>query len=93
MSAMMTDDIEMLKGLTLRNPAILKLEESEDEAGQPQPIHCSVILKLKIIKAKFILFVNDVERSYHLKVFLEQFSIKSCVPNSEVPLNSQYHTV
>ncbi|KAJ7791396.1 hypothetical protein B0H14DRAFT_3500468 [Mycena olivaceomarginata] len=69
MSAMMTDDVEMLKGLTLRNPAILKLEESEDEAANLS--RYTVILKLKIIKAKFILFVNDVERSYRLKVFLE----------------------
>jgi ATP-dependent RNA helicase DDX56/DBP9 len=52
-----------------------------------------VILKLKLIKGKCILFVNDVERSYRLKLFLEQFSIKSCVLNSELPLNSRYHTV
>ncbi|KAG6896527.1 hypothetical protein C0992_007661 [Termitomyces sp. T32_za158] len=33
MSATMTEDVELLKGLTLRNPAILKLEEDEDEAA------------------------------------------------------------
>ena len=49
-----------------------------------------VILKLKLIKGKCILFVNDVERCYRLKLFLEQFSIKSCVLNSELPLNSRY---
>jgi ATP-dependent RNA helicase DDX56/DBP9 len=48
-----------------------------------------VILKLKLIKGKCILFVNDVDRSYRLKLFLEQFSIKSCVLNSELPLNSR----
>ncbi|KAJ7791648.1 P-loop containing nucleoside triphosphate hydrolase protein [Mycena olivaceomarginata] len=104
MSATMTEDVEMLKGLTLRNPAILKLEESEDEAANlsQYAVRCSeadkflltyVILKLKLIKGKCILFVNDVERSYRLKLFLEQFSIKSCVLNSELPLNSRYHTV
>ncbi|KAI0773230.1 hypothetical protein BD413DRAFT_612127 [Trametes elegans] len=52
-----------------------------------------VILKLRLIKGKCILFVNDVDRCYRLKLFLEQFSIKSCVLNSELPLNSRYHTV
>ncbi|KAJ7289236.1 P-loop containing nucleoside triphosphate hydrolase protein [Mycena rebaudengoi] len=104
MSATMTEDVEMLKGLTLRNPAILKLEEDEDEAANlsQYAVRCTevdkflltyVILKLKLIKGKCILFVNDVERSYRLKLFLEQFSIKSCVLNSELPLNSRYHTV
>ena len=32
MSATMTKDVEALKGLVLRNPAILSLEEDEDEA-------------------------------------------------------------
>ncbi|TFK39929.1 P-loop containing nucleoside triphosphate hydrolase protein, partial [Crucibulum laeve] len=104
MSATMTEDVEMLKGLALRNPAILKLEEAEDEAANlsQYAVRCSevdkflltyVILKLKLIKGKCILFVNDVDRSYRLKLFLEQFSIKSCVLNSELPLNSRYHTV
>ncbi|KAK2463624.1 hypothetical protein APHAL10511_004375 [Amanita phalloides] len=104
MSATMTEDVEMLKGLTLRNPAILKLEENEDEAAKltQYAVRCSevdkflltyVILKLKLIQGKCILFVNDVDRCYRLKLFLEQFSIKSCVLNSELPLNSRYHTV
>ncbi|KAF9561218.1 DEAD-domain-containing protein [Agrocybe pediades] len=104
MSATMTEDVEMLKGLTLRNPAILKLEEDEDEAAllTQYAVRCSevdkflltyVILKLKLIKGKCIIFVNDVDRSYRLKLFLEQFSIKSCVLNSELPLNSRYHVV
>ncbi|KAJ7210448.1 ATP-dependent RNA helicase dbp9 [Mycena pura] len=104
MSATMTEDVEMLKGLTLRNPAILKLEEDEDEAANlsQYAVRCTevdkflltfVILKLKLIKGKCILFVNDVERAYRLKLFLEQFSIKSCVLNSELPLNSRYHVV
>nr|GAT59545.1 predicted protein [Mycena chlorophos] len=104
MSATMTEDVEMLKGLTLRNPAILRLEEDEDEAANltQYSVRCTevdkflltyVILKLKLIKGKCILFVNDVDRSYRLKLFLEQFSIKSCVLNSELPLNSRYHAV
>ncbi|KAG6890082.1 hypothetical protein C0995_012031 [Termitomyces sp. Mi166 len=114
MSATMTEDVELLKGLILRNPAILKLEEDEDEAAHlsQYAVKCSevdkflltyVILKLKLIKGKCIIFVNGVDRSYRLKLFFEQFSIKSCVLNSELPLNSRrvsnrptslrYHTV
>ncbi|THH20440.1 hypothetical protein EUX98_g8583 [Antrodiella citrinella] len=104
MSATMTEDVEALKGLTLRSPVILKLEEDEDEAANltQYSVKCAevdkflltyVILKLKLIKGKCILFVNDVERCYRLKLFLEQFSIKSCVLNSELPLNSRYHVV
>jgi ATP-dependent RNA helicase DDX56/DBP9 len=48
-----------------------------------------VILKLKLIQGKCIIFVNDVDRCYRVKLFLEQFSIKSCVLNSELPLNSR----
>ncbi|THU86224.1 DEAD-domain-containing protein [Dendrothele bispora CBS 962.96] len=104
MSATMTEDVELLKGLTLRSPAILKLEANEDEAAllSQYAVKCSevdkflltyVILKLKLVKGKCLIFVNDVDRSYRLKLFLEQFSIKSCVLNSELPLNSRYHTV
>ncbi|KAJ3967894.1 ATP-dependent RNA helicase dbp9 [Lentinula raphanica] len=105
MSATMTEDVEALKGLlTLRNPAILKLEDGEDEAARltQYSVRCSepdkflltyIILKLKLIRGKAILFVNDVDRSYRLKLFLEQFSIRSCVLNSELPLNMRYHTV
>ncbi|KAG2150290.1 DEAD-domain-containing protein [Suillus bovinus] len=104
MSATMTDDVEALKGLTLRSPAILKLEEDEDGTLllSQYSVQCSevdkflltyVILKLRLIKGKCIVFVNDVDRCYRLKLFLEQFSIKCCVLNSELPLNSRYHTV
>ena len=48
-----------------------------------------VILKLKLIKSKCLPFVNDVERSYRLELFLEQFSIKSCVLNPGLALNSR----
>jgi ATP-dependent RNA helicase DDX56/DBP9 len=51
------------------------------------------VLKLRLIRGKIIMFVNDIERCYKLKLFLEQFSIKTCVLNSELPLNSRYHIV
>ena len=51
------------------------------------------MLKLKLVKGKCLIFVNDLDRCYRLKLFLEQFSIKSCVLNSELPLNSRFHIV
>lgn len=52
-----------------------------------------VIFKLKLIKGKCIIFVGDIDRCYRLKLFLEQFGIRSCVLNSELPFNSRLHIV
>ena len=52
-----------------------------------------VIFKLKLIKGKCIIFVADIDRCYRLKLFFEQFGIKSCVLNSELPVNSRLHVI
>lgn len=52
-------------------------------------LYTFVIIKLKLVRGKIILFVSDIDRCYKLKLFLEQFSIKACVLNSELPLNSR----
>lgn len=52
-----------------------------------------VIFKLKLIKGKCIIFVADIDRCYRLKLFLEQFGIRSCVLNSELPVNTRIHVV
>jgi len=46
-----------------------------------------------LIKGKCIIFVADVDRCYRLKLYLEQFGTKSCVLNSELPVNSRIHVV
>lgn len=46
-----------------------------------------------MVKGKTIIFVGDIDRCYRLKLFLEQFGIKSCVLNSELPVNSRIHVV
>lgn len=53
-----------------------------------------VILKLKLLprigkSAKCLIFVNSVERCFKLKLFLEQFGVKSCVLNGEMPGNTR----
>lgn len=52
-----------------------------------------MIFKLRLIKGKCIIFVADIDRCYRLKLFFEQFGIKSCVLNSELPVNSRVHVV
>ncbi|KAE8354908.1 P-loop containing nucleoside triphosphate hydrolase protein [Aspergillus coremiiformis] len=104
MSATLTAEVDTLKGLFCRSPVILKLEDKEDQgAGVSQfVVRCAedekflltyVIFKLQLIKGKVIIFVDDVDRCYRVKLFLEQFGIKSCVLNSELPINSRIHVV
>lgn len=52
-----------------------------------------VIFKLRLIQGKCIIFVADIDRSYRLKLFFEQFGIRSCILNSELPVNSRIHIV
>lgn len=101
MSATLTDEIQELKKSICRNPAILKLEEAERDTDTLTQYYVEtteedkflliyVILKLGLLKGKCIVFVNDVERCYRVKLFLEQFGIRSCVLNARLPLNSRY---
>ena len=83
----------------------LKLQESQlpgpDQLQQFQVI-CETeedkflllyaLLKLSLIRGKSLLFVNTLERSYRLRLFLEQFSIPTCVLNGELPLRSRSAT-
>lgn len=105
MSATMTSDVSKLKGLLLRNPVVLKLNETDDAAGsnlvqfytrtteEDKFLLVYVILKLKLIRGKAILFVNELERGYRLKLFLEKFGLRACVLNAELPINSRYSIV
>ncbi|KAL4920076.1 P-loop containing nucleoside triphosphate hydrolase protein [Aspergillus aurantiobrunneus] len=104
MSATLTAEVDTLKGLFCRSPVILKLEDKDDHgSGVSQfVVRCAedekfllvyVIFKLQLIKGKVIIFVGDIDRSYRLKLFLEQFGIKGCVLNSELPVNSRIHVV
>ena len=51
-------------------------------------IHETFYFKLQ---GKGLIFVNDVNKCYKLKLFLQQFFISAAVLNSEVPLNSRTH--
>ncbi|KAL2213788.1 DEAD/DEAH box helicase [Sarocladium strictum] len=104
MSATLSPEVDTLKGILHRNPALLDVAEpdSEGEGVTHYVVKCGedekfllayVIFKLKLIKGKCIIFVSDIDRSYRLKLFFEQFGIRSCILNSELPVNSRIHVV
>lgn len=86
-------------------PTILDLsaEEAEEQSKLSQYVLRTAedekflliyaIFKLQLIKGKIIVFVADIDRCYRLKLFLEQFGVRSCVLNSELPVNSRLHVV
>ncbi|RFU30627.1 hypothetical protein B7463_g5729, partial [Scytalidium lignicola] len=103
-SATLTEEVDTLKGLFCRDPVILQLEEPEEngEGVTQYVVNCAedekflliyVIFKLRLIKGKCIVFVADIDRCYRLKLYLEQFGIRSCILNSELPVNSRIHVV
>ncbi|RDD38777.1 putative ATP-dependent RNA helicase DDX56 [Trichoplax sp. H2] len=102
LSATLSDDVKSLRKLVLHNPVVLKLQESqlpEQDRLDQYFIKCNeedkflliyAMFKLGLIEGKSILFINTINRCYRLKLYLEQFSIKCCVLNSELPQNSRY---
>lgn len=106
MSATLTSEVDSLKKIFYRDnvPELLDLEEPEEEGegitqlvtkcGEDEKFLLAyVIFKLKLVKGKCIIFVGDIDRCYRLKLFFEQFGIRSCILNSELPVNSRIHVV
>ncbi|KAM8828227.1 putative ATP-dependent RNA helicase DDX56 isoform 1-T4 [Spinachia spinachia] len=105
MSATFTEDVQALKELLLHNPVILKLQGSQlPDSSQLQQytIKCEeedkfllvyTLLKLRLVQGKTLVFVGSVDRSYRLKLFMEQFGIPACVLNSELPVQSRCHII
>ena len=105
MSATLNDDVKLLKKLFLHNPVTLKLQESILPSSMQliqYQLQCEeedkfvliyTLFKLKLISGKTILFVNTVDKCYRLKLFLDQFGIRACVLNSELPANCRCHIV
>jgi hypothetical protein len=101
MSATLSAELDTLKGIFCRNPTLLDLKEefgAEDEKLTQFYVKCGeddkwlisyLIFKLQLVKGPCLIFVADIDRSYRLKLFFEQFSIRSCVLNSELPINTR----
>lgn len=104
MSATLTTDVETVKGLFCRDPTVLDLEEpdAEGEGVSQFYVKCGeaekfllayVIFKLQLMKGKCIIFVADVDRCWRLRLYFEQFGIRSAILNPELPVNSRLHVV
>jgi ATP-dependent RNA helicase DDX56/DBP9 len=104
MSATLGIEVEKLKKLFCNDPVLLNLDGEEKDSSEVAQyvIKCGeeekflliyAIFMLKLIKGKTLVFVGGIDRCYRLKLFLEQFGIKSCVLNSELPVNSRIHVV
>lgn len=103
LSATLSPALEALKRVVLHSPAVLKLEEDRDDrgdGGKLSQFHVTlpkkdkllivyVFLKLGLLKGKGLFFVNTTDAGYRLKLFLEQFHIRSAVLNAELPARSR----
>lgn len=52
-----------------------------------------ISLQLGLLKGKGLFFVNTIDGGYRLKLFLEQFHIRSAVLNAELPLRSRLNII
>lgn len=104
MSATVNDDLDELKRRFCARPAVLKLNEDALIKSNLVQFYARttefdkfllayVIFKLQLVKGKTLIFVNSIDRGYRLKLFLEQFGIRCCILNSELPVNSRMHIV
>ncbi|RLN60210.1 hypothetical protein BBJ28_00003713 [Nothophytophthora sp. Chile5] len=103
MSATLSPELEKLKRSVLHNPAVVKLEEGATD-GKLQQFYLPVdaadkdlllyaLLRLGVVHGKVIFFVNSTATAYRLKLFFEQFAIKSAVLNAQLPHNSRQHII
>ncbi|KAM7292467.1 putative ATP-dependent RNA helicase DDX56 [Ixodes scapularis] len=98
-SATLSPEVMDLKRVALRNPVTLKLEDvPQTEQLAQYVIRCEeddkfallcALFKLRLIRGKTLIFVSTVDRCFVVKLFLEQFGIRACVLNSELPVSSR----
>jgi ATP-dependent RNA helicase DDX56/DBP9 len=106
MSATLSPELERFKRVVLHNAAVLRLDDAASADGRggntlaEYALQCIgedkflivyALLQLKLIVGKTLFFVNSVDRAFRLKLFLERFSIRAAVLNSELPVNSRQH--
>ncbi|KAI9336560.1 P-loop containing nucleoside triphosphate hydrolase protein [Obelidium mucronatum] len=94
----LTEDMEDKTQASVLTQSLIKLPAAS--ANEPQNTTKFLILyfliKLRVAPfgtGKTIVFVNTVDSAYRVKLFLEQFGLKSVVVNEEVPLRSRVHVV
>ncbi|KAL3939549.1 MAG: hypothetical protein SGARI_001335 [Bacillariaceae sp.] len=106
MSATLSPELNSLKKVVLHSPVVLKLEQEEANKQdgkltqfflqlpkRDKNLVIYVFLKLGLLKGKGIFFVNSTDGGYRLKLFLEQFHIRSSVLNAELPFRSRLNII
>lgn len=100
-----SEEITTLKEQWTTKPVVLQLQDEDGANNQglqqyyvrtPEVdkfLLMYVIFKLGLIRGKTLVFTNEIDRAYRLRMFLEQFGIRSAVLNSEMPQESRVHIV
>ncbi|KAH0801062.1 putative ATP-dependent RNA helicase DDX56 [Histomonas meleagridis] len=101
MSATLGDEIERLQTLVLNCPVRIDIQE-ESRSNHLMHYYIKVeeqrkyevfyaLLQKRSIGRRILLFVNNSNNGYRVRLFLERFSIKSSVLNSQLPVASRIH--
>lgn len=104
-SATLNPDVINLKKLLLQKPVVIKLEEPDlpqcEQLAQYY-VNCQedekfvlliVLIKLNLLSGRTIIFVDSLNRCFKVKLFLEQFAVKSCLLNPELPVATRCNVV
>ena len=79
-------------GAEIPQGRILK-QYSIPASGDDKFLFTYVTLKLNLLRGKILIFCNSTDRSYKLKLYLDQFGVKCAVLNPELPLLSRHGIV
>jgi ATP-dependent RNA helicase DDX56/DBP9 len=104
-SATLSEDVQELQKLVLQNPVTVNISDEEHGTAQrlaqyyirvPAPdkyLLLYTLLKLRVVPGKALIFVNDVESCFKLKLFLDAFSIGAAALDAQLPHNSRLSIV
>lgn len=103
------EGMDRFKSVILRRPLTIKItwDEGAEEGDTSGALHyharlklhrdrylvAYAMLRLNVITGKVLIFVNHINAAFRLKLFLDQFKVKSAVLNNELPVNSRVHCV
>lgn len=106
MSATLSENVDIIKKLTMKRHVTLKLAESSLPSTEAlQHYHCRLdadfdkflitlaMLKLKLVRGKSLVFVCGTNRGYKLKLFLKQFGVSAVILSSELDAKSRQNAV
>ena len=105
MSATLSEDVRELEKLVLHNPAVVEISDEEHGTAQrlaqyylrvpakDKYLLLYTLLKLKVVPGKALIFVNDVEGCFKLKLFLDQFGVAAAALDAQLPHNSRLSIV